>query len=405
MGDFSQIGPVPTLHRLGDRPIEDLERELAAWSRDRPMVLVIPTLFEGTERRALDRIVDELVEVPYLDRVVIGLDHAGPDTFAEARRFFDRLPMDHRVLWQDGPSLQALDADLDKLGLAPPNRGKGRNLWYCLGYLLASGDAAVIGFHDADIVTYSRSLLARLLYPVAHPRFGYRVAKGYYDRTDGVTLNGRVARLLVVPLVRALGTVVGPTSYLDFLASFRYPLAGELAIRREVAADLVFPADWGVEIGVLGEVFDRLPRQQVCQVEIADGYDHKHQPLSADDPGDGLHKMAIDIGRVLFQQLAADGIVLSAGVLRSIEAAYRRAAAELVEIYHHDALLNGLHTAPHAEAEMVEVFARAVVEAGDAFLRDPAIRPSMASWTRVVDAMPEVLDRLVEAVGVDEARA
>ena len=37
-----------------------------------------------------------------------------------------------------------------------------------------------LAIHDCDIVTYDRSLLARLLYPVAHPQFNYEFCKGYY---------------------------------------------------------------------------------------------------------------------------------------------------------------------------------------------------------------------------------
>jgi len=59
-----------------------------------------------------------------------------------------------------------------------------------------------------DILTYSRELLARLCYPVAHPNLGFDFCKGYSARfTD--KLNGRVMRLLVTPLIRSLQSIIG----------------------------------------------------------------------------------------------------------------------------------------------------------------------------------------------------
>ncbi|MEM9612486.1 MAG: glycosyl transferase [Actinomycetota bacterium] len=401
MGDFAQTGPVPTLHRLGPVDVDALERQLVAWSASSPMALIIPTLYDELDRRALPTIVEELAGVPYLDEVIIGVDGADADQFARAREFFAGLPMRHRLLWNDGPRLREIDDQLRKLDLAPAQPGKGRNVWYCLGYYLASGRADVVALHDADILTYSRAMLARLFFPVASPDFGYAFAKGYYYRTDAETLNGRVARLLVAPLLRALRTVTGPSGYLDHLAGFRYPLAGEFAMKRPLAADLRIPADWGVEIGVLGEVYRRLAPSQICQVDIADAYDHKHQPLSVDNPGDGLHRMAIDVTGALLRRLNLEGTVLDAASLRSVEAAYQAAALDLVETYHNDAVINGLATNRHEEEETVELFAGAVAEAGRAVLSGRSTAAFSANWTRVTSAVPDVYDQLLHAVEAD----
>jgi glucosyl-3-phosphoglycerate synthase len=401
MGDFSQLGSVPTLHQLGGGNGPELERDILAWSEATPLAVVIPTLYEELEREALPRIMTELSAVPYLSEVIIGLDGADANQFAAASAFFADLPMRHHILWHDGPALRAIDDELDKLGLATTHQGKGRNVWYCLGYFLASGRADIVALHDADVSTYSRTMLARLLYPIAHPEFGYAFAKGYYYRTDGSTINGRVSRLLVAPLLRALTTVLGPDDFLHYLSSFRYPLAGEFAMRRQVASTIRIPSDWGVEIGVLGEVYRYHQAQQVCQVDIAEDYDHKHQPLSADDPNDGLHKMAIDIASALFLRLASRGTVLSAATIRTIRAAYLHQARDLVGTYHHDAALNGLHTNPHLEQETVDVFATAIDEAGGRFQSNPEPSPLLASWSQVASAMPDVLTRLHQAVEAD----
>ena len=76
MGDFYQNGIITTLHNLADRPLEDMERELQEFSSRRPMALILPSLYSELEGEALPRIVDELVKVPYLSEIVIGLDRA-----------------------------------------------------------------------------------------------------------------------------------------------------------------------------------------------------------------------------------------------------------------------------------------------------------------------------------------
>ena len=99
MADFFQNGVIATLHDLGRRPTADLEQELKSWSADQPMSLVIPCLMSDLNGPSLQRIVDQLAAVPYLDEVVIGLDKAGADDFAQARKTFARLGQHHRILY------------------------------------------------------------------------------------------------------------------------------------------------------------------------------------------------------------------------------------------------------------------------------------------------------------------
>ena len=73
MADFYQNGIITTLHNIADRPIEDLEKELLTFSMQRPMGLILPSLFSELEGPALQNIVSELREVPYLSQITIGL--------------------------------------------------------------------------------------------------------------------------------------------------------------------------------------------------------------------------------------------------------------------------------------------------------------------------------------------
>jgi len=401
MGDFYQNGIITTLHNLADRPLEDLERELQEFSSRRPMALILPSLYSELEGEALPRIVDELVKVPYLSEIVIGLDRADEGQYRRALTFFERLPQHHRVLWNDGPRLQALDAELQKQDLAPRELGKGRNVWYCMGYTLATNRSESVALHDCDILTYDRSLLARLIYPVANPRFNYEFCKGYYARVADGKINGRVSRLLVTPLLRALKKTLGEMEYLEYMDSFRYPLAGEFSFRRDVLNDILIPSDWGLEIGVLSEMYRSYANNRLCQADIADIYDHKHQKLSPDDDSSGLSKMSVDISKALFRKLATRGVTFNTETFRSLKATYYRIALDFVETYHNDAVMNGLSLDIHSEEKAVELFAENIMKAGEAFLDRPMERPFIPSWSRVISAVPDVLERLCEAVEAD----
>jgi glucosyl-3-phosphoglycerate synthase len=401
VADFYQNGIVTTLHNLEERSIEDLESELSEFSKKRPLGLILPSLFSELEGEALPATIEHIKKVPYLSEIVIGLDRASESEYKYALDFFSTLPQHHRVLWNDGPRLKALDKELQELGLAPKELGKGRNVWYCMGYILASGKVESVALHDCDILTYERSLLAKLIYPVANPQFNYEFCKGFYARVAKGKINGRVSRLLVTPLLRALKRTLGANDYLDFMDSFRYPLAGEFSFRRDVLNDIRIPSDWGLEIGVLSEMHRNYSHNRLCQVDIAKTYDHKHQDLSLDNEQQGLSKMSIDITKALFRKLATQGTTFSTETFRTIKATYFRIALDFVEAYHNDAVMNGLKLDIHAEEKAVEMFAHNIMKAGQNFLENPMETPFIPSWNRVVSAKPDVLECLKNAVEED----
>jgi len=401
MADFYQNGTVTTMHNLAQRSNENLETELAEFSKTRPMGLILPSLFSELEGAALPAIVDHLCDVPYLTEIVIGLDRADQEQYKHALKFFKKLPQHHRVLWNEGPRLKALDAKLQALGLAPKELGKGRNVWYCMGYTLASDKTESVALHDCDIVTYDRALLARLIYPVANPVFNYEFCKGYYARVAGGKINGRVSRLLVTPLIKALKKTVGHNDYLEFIDSFLYPLAGEFSFRKDVLTDLRIPSDWGLEIGVLSEMHRNYSSNRTCQVDIAATYDHKHQDLSLESTDGGLSKMSVDITKAFMRKLATQGQTFSTESIRTLKATYYRIALDYVEMYRSDAMMNGLTLDIHGEEAAVEMFAENIMTAGQVFLDKPMDTPFIPSWNRVISAMPDVLEQLKEAVELD----
>lgn len=402
MADFYQNGIITTLHNLTNRHISDLENDLVEFSKERPLGLLLPSLYSELEGEAMPNIVKHLKTVPYLSEIVIGLDRADEAQYKKALAFFDCLPQHHRILWNDGPRLKALDAELEALGLAPREMGKGRNVWYCMGYILASDKAEAIALHDCDIVTYTSELLARLIYPVANPLYNYRFCKGYYSRVAGGKMNGRVSRLLVTPLIRALKKVLDDNhQYLDYMDSFRYPIAGEFSFQRDVLSDILIPSDWGLEIGVLSEMHRNYANSRLCQVDIAHTYDHKHQDLSLDDKNKGLSKMSIDIAKSLFRKLATQGTEFTPYTFRTLKATYLRIALDFVETYRNDAIMNGLNFDIHKEEASVEMFAENIMDAGKTFLENPMEVPFMPSWNRVQSAVPNIFERLYNAVEED----
>mgnify|MGYP000601520138 CR=1 FL=1 len=405
MGDFYQNGVITTLHNLSRDSFttEDLEAQLVEFAKVRPLSLVLPSLFSELEGPALENIINEISKVPYLKQIVIGLDRATEEEYRYALKFFSKLPQNIKVLWNDGPRLKALDAELQEAGLAPKELGKGRNVWYCLGFVLGSGEAESVALHDCDILTYDRRLLARLLYPVANPNFNYEFCKGYYARVADSKINGRVSRLLVTPLLRALKKIFGNLDYLEYLDSYRYPLAGEFSFRTDVINDIRIPSDWGLEIGVLSEMDRNYSNNRLCQVDIADTYDHKHQSLSQDNDDGGLSKMSIDISKAIFRKLATNGVVFNSETFRSIKATYYRIALDFVETYRNDAIINGLSFDIHSEEMAVELFAHNILKAGLHFLENPMETPFIPSWNRVTSAVPDIAERMIDAVEQDMA--
>ena len=401
MSDFYQNGVITTLHNISNRPLEDIEAELVQFGTRRPMSLVLPSLYSELAGPALSNIVDHLCEVPYLTGIVIGLDRASEEEYRHALQFMSRLPQHHRVLWNDGPRMKRIHSLLRDEDLAPTEKGKGRNVWYSLGYVLAAGRCSAVGLHDCDILTYDRNLLARLMYPVANPNFSYQFCKGYYARAAEGKLNGRVSRLLVTPLIRALKKMLGPVEYLEFMDSFRYPLSGEFSMRTDVIREMRIPSDWGLEIGVLSEMHRNYATNHICQVDIADTYDHKHQEVSLDDAKKGLSKMSMDICMAIFRKLATHGAVFSKGSFRTLKATYYRIGLDFIETYRNDALINGLELDIHKEEQTVELFAKNIMKAGEKFLDKPMDIPFVPNWNRVNHAMPEIAAMLLEAVELD----
>ncbi len=402
MSDFYQTGVVATFHRLGRPDIEKIEAELTWYAQERPIALVLPSLYSELQGDALRGIVEELKAVKYLGEIVVTLGPAMQEEFDHARKFFSGLPQKTRIIWNAGPRMSEIYRAIEATGLPIGDQGKGRSAWMAYGYILAQPNYHVIALHDCDILTYSRELLARLCYPVANPHLDYDFCKGFYSRVTD-RLHGRVSRLLVTPLIRSLQKLIGYHPLLLFFDSFRYPLAGEFSMDVDMARVNNIPGDWGLEVGVLAEVYRNTSLRRVCQVDIAENYEHKHQALSADDASKGLHKMCVDISKSIFRTLASEGIIFSVGFFKTLVATYVRTAQDMLKRFEDDAAINGLFFDRHEESLAVETFTNGIKIASDIIMDDPLGVPLIASWTRVSSAIHDILPTIRDAVEKDNA--
>ncbi|MFQ5824668.1 MAG: glycosyl transferase [bacterium] len=400
MADFYQTGALATFHRFGSVDLERIERELCNFGEQRPITLILPAIYDELKGQALKLIIEELKKVHYLHQIVITMGRTDAKQFNHAQDYFSTLPQNKTILWATGPRIQELINLLEENKLYPGPDGKGRSVWLAFGYVLAEIHSEVIALHDCDILTYSRELLARLCYPITSPNMSYEYNKGYYARVTN-RMHGRVTRLLITPLIRALIKIIGSLPYLHFMDSFRYPLAGEFCLVRDLARVTRIPSDWGLEVGLLSEVFRNVAVNRVCQTELCEIYEHKHQPLSPEDPEQGLLKMCIDITKTIFRKLAAEGVVLSEGLLRTLQVTYLRTAQETINRYENDAAINALNFDRHAETQAVEAFTKGIQMATETFLENPLNVTFIPTWTRVTSAIPNFLERLKEAVYLD----
>ncbi len=402
MADFFQTGVISTFHRLRDVNLQRMEMELEFYSRHNPIALILPSLCSELKENALKKIVSEIQKVKYLNQVIVTLGKADEKDFILAREFFSVLPQRTTIVWNDGPKIRSLYDVLTKNDISAGEDGKGRSTWMAFGYVLASEKSNVIVLHDCDILSYDREFLARLCYPVVNPNLGYEFCKGYYSRVTN-KMHGRVTRLFVTPLIRSLERLLGHLPFLVYLDSFRYPLAGEFSMITDLARINRIPWDWGLEVGVLSEVFRNCSLRRICQVDLTDNYEHKHQQLSQDDPNKGLLKMSIDIAKNLFRNLASEGIDLSESLLKTLKATYLRTAQDTITRYHDDAAINGLDFDRHEEGLAVETFTKGIDLASKAFVEDPLSIPLITAWNRVNYAIPDFLERLKNAADEDNS--
>jgi glucosyl-3-phosphoglycerate synthase len=152
-----------------------------------------------------------------------------------------------------------------------PVLGKGDAMWRSLSVL--TGD--LVCFVDADSEDFGAHFVTGLLGPmICSPRLQF--VKGFYRRPFKhgpaqiqPTGGGRVTELMARPLLAA---------FYPELAAIHQPLAGEFAARRDLLEQMAFCTGYGVEIGLLLDVYAAIGIDAIAQVDL-DVRQNRHQPL------------------------------------------------------------------------------------------------------------------------------
>jgi glucosyl-3-phosphoglycerate synthase len=394
---------ITTIHDFGC-DLDRLDERLTELSQSLPTAVLIPSLYEELQRPALSNIRDQLAQCNFVNAVVVSLYADTADQYRQAVEFFQSLPQPTYVLWENGPRVTRILAALQERGLDLMNHGgKGRAVWLGLG--IASLQAAAIALHDADIVTYNKSYPLKLLFPLLEREFGIAFSKAYYTRLSlsPRQMHGRVTRLFVMPLITSLMELVGSRDYLRYLNAYRYPLSGEFALTSDLALNTRIPANWGLEVGLLAEVYRNVAMKRIAQVDLGI-FEHKHQPLGT-ATNTGLQKMCRDIFKSVLRTLTeTEQVVIGRDHIRALRVKFRREAQNLTRQYFVDARFNGLEYDRHQEEATLEQFERVIQEAGEQYLEDSS-GAQIPDWTRALAVMPDLREQLQDATVADMADA
>ena len=414
MSNFAQKHTKITSFYLLSRDAPKMKHELIHHSKWKKAVLVVPLLaseFTDPENRPVfERIVRQLRSASYLSEIIFGLDRATLDDAQDLSRILqDNGIQQYTIQHNDGPGFSSVYQRLSDAGFGLNEPGKGKNMFLSFGIALAMG-AGTIGLIDADIRTFRKEQLDRLFYPVL--TLNYQFSKAFYARLKNGEMYGRVKRLLLDPLLIALKRKFTETQeekvlrLVDFLLQFNYQLSGEVAFDAQLLQRMHFATDWGVEIFTLIEVYRKAVN--IAQVEISlDPFDHKHQTVSKDDRGKGLHKMGMDIVTTLFSALVIEeGLVITDHFLRDLTMTYLNVAHSLIKMYSDNAAFSGLNYDPDLEEDMVDsVFKDAILRAGDLLLHPYNVAERFSAFTTSHEEFqPFIENGLIQAIMQCEKR-
>jgi glucosyl-3-phosphoglycerate synthase len=399
-------------------------------------------------RPVFQNILNQLKKITYLSHIIFGLDGADEGEALALRDLLDGVGIKNALIqWNDGPGFSGIYEQLNEAGFDMSAPGKGKNMFLSFGIAIALG-AESIGLIDADIRTFKRQQLERLLYPVV--ALNYDFSKAYYARISERDMYGRVKRLLLDPLLLALKRKFTESreekmlGLIDFLLAFHYQLSGEVAFHVDLLKRMRFATNWGVEIFTLIEVYRKASSpSQVMFSEMP--FDHKHQKASEKDQTQGLHRMAIDIVTTLMNALIIEeGYEISDTFFRDLGVTYRAIAEEQIKRYSDDASFSNLNYDRDREEQLVRhLFRDSILHAGDVltapyrmterFLRfvhsHPEFKPYLeqglgesilaagrrveqegfempqtVSWERVSNKLPRIFFDLIEVVEDEKRR-
>ena len=395
--DFQQ-GLITTIHEYGIS--KDLLKELNKKLKNRPTAILIPCLYEEFERPALKDIKEVLKDLNGLNELVIALSAKSKEQAKAAKAFFDSMPFPVHIQWTNSPSVIELLKSQEKNGLELLGTpGKGWAVWQGIG--VATRRSEVVALFDADIRTFSNLYPSKMILPLLDDSFGISYVKAFYSRLSLETneLQGRATRLFVGPLLDSLEQLVGNGPFLQYLQSFRYPLAGEFAFTKDLAMNLRIPCDWGLEIGLLSEVYRNVRTSKIAQVDLG-LFDHKHKTIGKTEK-EGLQRMCTEIlSSVLRGLMEHQAQTLTSTQLSTLEVLYKRVGEDRVKQFGLDSAVNKIPYDRHEEELSVHKFANLLKPATQNFLKNPATQ-QLPSWSRVLSCENKLQENLTKAGSKD----
>ena len=235
--------------------------------------LALPALNEEeTVGKVLDTIMQALmIDYPLLDEIVL-IDSNSTD---RTRQIAQERGVPVHIHQHMLPDLK-------------PRIGKGEALWKSL--LVTKGD--IIAWIDTDIVNIHPRFVYGIIGPLLLNR-NIQLVKGFYRRPlkvgDKVQAGGggRVTELTARPLLNL---------FFPELSGIIQPLSGEYAGRREALEKVPFFSGYGVETGLLIDIFEQFGLQALAQVDLKQRI-HHNQELEA------LGKMSFAIIQTVLRKL------------------------------------------------------------------------------------------------------
>lgn len=149
---------------------------------------------------------------------------------------------------------------------SPGGPGKGE----ALRTAVSATDSEIVVFLDADVTNFSPRFVTDLVAPLLHDAHTQLVKATYRRPLEGRPgEGGRVNELVARPLLRR---------FFPPLATIAQPLAGECAVRRAALDDLALADGYGIEIGLLIDVYLRYGLAAIAEGDLGERV-HRNRPL------------------------------------------------------------------------------------------------------------------------------
>ncbi len=227
----------------------------------------------------------------------------------------------------------------------PP--GKGRNVFGCIAVKKFLEERGMIskGKHmawlDSDIKTFAEPFFSRLIRPPIEDS-SIDLTKSYFkriglDQDNKRRMFGRVRRLFVAPLIRALNRITeenkDANGLIRYLLGIKYHLSGEVVLSDKLLQNYETPLGWDLEIKTLIQFYDKNKKHcwKMKQTNLGE-YDHKHDFSVEGKLPEKYISMAGEIGASMFEALKNYGVdIYSKEFKDTMKELYSSAIREIID--------------------------------------------------------------------------